>query len=226
MTQLGDDEGFESNPGEQQRFRNLRSLTNHWSRPKGQPAFYWYLTFEHSPELQSTASRCQHAIAFPYYDLTPADHLHLTLDRIAFEDKIASVQLDAIETAARLACHDVPRFDLAISLLGGVSGAVGFTAFPESPVKILRDTLRTATLSVLPDAPVRRSQFHPHIAIAYANTDGIPAANVIAVVEDLNARARRVEITVDHVTLVRLERRPRSYAWQAVTQIPLGMAGR
>src|SRR6266702_3122741 len=81
MTSSGDDRGRDADPDEQQRFRSLRALTNHWSRPIGRPAYYWYLTFEHSAELQSVASRCQQAIGFPYYDLTPVDELHLTLDR-------------------------------------------------------------------------------------------------------------------------------------------------
>ena len=158
---------------------------------------------------------------FPYYDLTPISDLHLTLDGIAFEGQIAREQLDAIEAAARLACRNVPRFQITTSLLGGVSGAIGFTAFPEQPVRRLRETVRAATLSVYPDAPVRDISFHPHIAIGYANTDGVPAADVIAAVDKLNASAARAHVLLGHVSLVRLERLPRSYAWQTVSRIAL-----
>jgi 2'-5' RNA ligase len=216
-----DEHGNDAAFDEPERFRSLRSLTNHWSRPIGPPAYYWYLTFEHSAELQSLAERCQQAIAFPYYDLTPISELHLTLDRIAFEGQITREQLDAIEAAARLACRNEPPFQIMISLLGGVSGAIGFTAFPEQPIRHLRDTVRAATLSICPDASVRQASFHPHIAIGYANTDGVPAADVIAAVDKLNASAARVQILVDHVSLVRLERVARSYAWQTVSRIVL-----
>ncbi len=206
---------------EAQAFRNLRSLTNHWSRPIGPPAYYWYLTFEHSAELRSAASRCQQAIAFPYYDLTPVSDLHLTLDRIAFEHEIADSQLAAIETAARQACRNIAPVKITISLLSGVSGAIGFTAFPEPPIRSLKNALGAATLSAYPDAPVRQSRFHPHVAIAYANSDGIPAADVIAAIDGLNASAPSIDVAVDRVALVLLERRPRSYAWRTASRIPL-----
>ena len=205
-----------------QEFRNLRSLTNHWARPIEPPAYYWYLTFEHSTELQAAALRCRQAISFPYYDLTPVGDLHLTLDRIAFEGELADGQLAAIEAAARQACRNIARFEITISLLGGVSGAIGFTALPKQPIRDLKDVLRAATLSAYPDAPIRQSRFHPHVAIAYANSDDVPAAEVISAMEKLNASAERADVAVNQVTLVLLERRPRSYAWRAVTRMALG----
>src|SRR5215472_13156818 len=86
-------------PGELERFRDIRWLRNHWSRPIGPPAYYWYLTFGDFPALHSLARKCQEAISFPYYDLTPPRDLHLTLDRIAFKDEITPGQIRAIEAA-------------------------------------------------------------------------------------------------------------------------------
>jgi 2'-5' RNA ligase len=210
---LADRDGLE-------RFRSIQWLHNHWARPAGPRAYYWYLTFEDSPALHSLARECQDAIAFPYYDLTPVPDLHLTLDRIAFDGAITPDQLAAIEAAAIDACRKVAPFPVTVGALGGTRGAIGFTAFPVQPVRDLRDALRAATLSVCPQAPVRRSEFHPHVAIAYANSDGIPAAEAIAAVEKLHATAR-AEVTVTDVALVLLERRQRSYAWHPVARIPL-----
>src|SRR5712691_5433248 len=120
-----------------ERFRQLRWLHNHWSRPIGPRAYYWYLTFENSPELHRLAAECQQALAFPYYDLTPLSDLHLTLDRIAFDGDITPDQLGTIETAARRACREVLPFDVTIGCLGGTAGAVGFTAFPARPIREL-----------------------------------------------------------------------------------------
>jgi len=205
---------------EQRQFRNLRSLTNHWSRPVSPPAYYWYLTFEHSAELQAAAARCQQAIDFRYYDPTPVRDLHLTLDRIAFRREITSDQLSAIADAATQACRSVPPFTLSIGLLGGVSGAVGFTAHPEPTISRLRGTLRTA-LSTCLGTSTEESRFHPHVAIAYANSDGVPAADVIAVIEKLNSSAPIIDVVIDRATIALVERRPRSYSWQPVTRIPL-----
>jgi 2'-5' RNA ligase len=206
-------------PEELARFSAIRLLHDHWARPVSPPAYYWYLTFEDSPELHALARECQQAIAFPYYDLTPPDELHITLDRIAFRGDITPGQLADIQTATIRACESIPPFDITIGSLGGTPGAIGFTAYPAQPIRQIRDTLRAATLSVFPEAPVRRHAFHPHMAIAYANSDNVPAAEAIAAVEKLNPTACTT-LTASAGTLVLLQRRPRAYAWQAITRIP------
>lgn len=205
---------------ELEHFRNIRWLHNHWSRPVSPPAYYWYLTFENRLELHSFVRECQQRISFPYYDLTPPRDLHLTLDRVAYSGAITSDQLGEIVDAALMACSEIPPFDVTVGSMGGTPGAVGFTVSSAQPVRELRDALRAATLSSYPLAPVRGSTFHPHVAIAYANSDNISATEVIEVVEELNAIAH-VKVTVTHATLVLLERRPNAYAWQSVSQIPL-----
>jgi 2'-5' RNA ligase len=205
-----------------ERFRNIRWLHNHWSRSTSPRAYFWYLTFEHCPGLHSLTRQCQEAINFPYYDLTPPRDLHLTLDRIAFDGAISAGILADITAAAIHACQLVPAFDITVGPLGGTPGAIGFSASPGEQLKSLRDKFRAATLSVYPEAPVRRSEFHPHVAIAYANSDDVPAAQVIAAVENLNATVcTDVTVRVTDGTLVLLEQRPRSYAWEAVRRIPL-----
>jgi 2'-5' RNA ligase len=202
-----------------ERFMGLRELTNHWARPTGSPSYYWYLTFEDSSNLQYHARRCQEAISFPYYDLIPPSDLHLTLDRVAFEGNVTSDQLRAIEAAAIHAFERVSPFDITISSLGGTSGAVGFNASPSESIKRLRDIFREATLSAYPTAPIKASEFHAHVTIAYCNSDGIPAAQAVAAVEQLN-RLPRIDVRIEEGTLVLLERRQRAYAWQAISRIP------
>jgi 2'-5' RNA ligase len=209
---------------ELEHFQNIRLLHNHWSRPIGPRSYYWYLTFEDSAELRNLAANCQEAIAFPYYDLTPLPDLHLTLDRIAYADNIAHSQLAAIEVAAARASRQIEPFDITIGALGGTAGAIGFAAFPASALWALRDMFRAATLSVYPEAPVGRSRFHPHVTIAYANSDGIPATDVIAAVKRLNSLPH-ANVTVKEGTLALLERRKRAYAWRAVSRIPFAGAG-
>lgn len=207
---------------EAERFKGLRFLGNHWSRPPGPRAYYWYLTFENCEVLHSLVRKCQEAISFPYYDLIPLPELHLTLDRVAFEGDIDLNLLGIVKTVASRACLDVAPIKITIGFLGGTRGAVGFTAFPAEPLQNLRDTLRAATLSAYPHAPVRHSTFHPHIAVAYANTAGVPAAEAIAAVDRVNATLPSADVTVAEGALVLLERRERSYAWRALSRIPLG----
>lgn len=202
-------------------FREIRSLRNHWSRPIGSQAYYWYLTFENSPELLARVREYQQAVAYPYYDKTLARSLHLTLDRIAYVNEVSPRQIRAIESAAIRACRKIPHFDVTVGDLGGTRGAIGFSVYPHQPMCDLRDSLRAATRSVYPEASVARADFQPHITIAYANTDGIPAAEIISKAEQLNATILPAEVPVREVSLVLLERRQRSYAWHATSRIPL-----
>ena len=220
---LADEQSATTSDEELERFRNIRWLTNHWARPVGPRAYYWYLTFERFPDLHSLAEQCQRAISFPHYDLTPSSGLHLTLDRIAFEDDVTGNDLSAVEAAAGRVCHAMEPFEVTIGALGGTSGAIGFTAYPERPIRHLRDTLRGATLSAHPSAPIKQSAFHPHVAIAYCNSDDVPATETVAAVEGVRVTAS-VRVTIQDVSLVLLTRRPRAYEWSTMLRIPL--AGR
>lgn len=213
--------GHTSNEESPADFRDIRSLRNHWSRPVGPPAYYWYLTFENAPELLTRAREYQHTIVYPYYDKTPERSLHLTLDRIAFANQISPRQIRAIESAAVSACRKIPYFHITVGDLGGTRGAIGFSVYPHQPIRDLRDSLRAATLSAYPEAPADRADFQPHITIAYANTNGIPATEIVSKAEQLNATILPADVTVSDVSLVLLERRQRSYAWQVTSRVPL-----
>ncbi|WP_219461755.1 2'-5' RNA ligase family protein [Nonomuraea rhizosphaerae] len=206
--------------GVHERFRTLRHLTNHWDRPATPRTYYWYLTFETSPQLRSLVERCRRAIPFPCHDFTPTNDLHLTLDRIAIEGDMTPDQLSSIEASATQACRDVSPFDISIGSLSGTPGALGFSATPGEPIRHLRDTLREATLSVHPEAPTKNSDLHPHVTIAYCNSAGIRAARVIATVENLRALPF-VDVTVEKSSLVLLERCRRAYVWHEISRVPI-----
>lgn len=202
-------------------FQGLRWLSDHWRRPFSQPAYYWYLTFEDADALRALAEECQRHIDFPYYDLTPLDSLHLTLDRIALEGDVSADQLGTIESAAIEACRVMPPLEIDIGCLGGTRSAIGFSVFPVESLQELRDTLRKATLSAYPNAAVRRSEFNAHVTIAYANSDGIRADEIISAVEKVNATRPHASVIIGNGTLILLERHPRAYAWKAVSRIPM-----
>jgi 2'-5' RNA ligase len=207
-------------PGTLGSFYELQSLRNHWARPVGPHSYYWYLTFHDHPELHTLVIQCQEAIGFPYYDLTPLNELHLTIDRIGYARDLGPDQLADIESAATCACQNVSPLALTIGSLGGTRGAVGFSALPAEPIRSLRNTLRAATISVFPEAPVVRSELYPHVTIAYSNSEGIPAKEVTAAVRRLRAAAS-VTVTVREAAIVLLERRERSYTSHVIARIRL-----
>ncbi|MFI5714262.1 2'-5' RNA ligase family protein [Nocardia sp. NPDC051750] len=146
-------------------------LRNHWKRPLGPLGYYWFLTFEASPELRSLVKHCQDSIDFPFYDPTPPDSLHLTIDRIAPVGEISTDQLDSTISSAIRACRGESAFELGIDQLSVVPSAVSLNVSPAHAVHHLRDTLRSATLSACPELQLGHPKPHPpHISIAYANS--------------------------------------------------------
>lgn len=204
---------------EAEPFFSVERLTNHWARPSGPRSYYWFLTFDHHPQMEALARRCQSSITFPYYDLTPPDALHMTLERIGFEREISPQQLGAVLAAATRSCLTIAPLEITVGKLGGTSGAVGFSAYPRQPIQNLRSSLRAATLKAHPIARVQATTFHPHVTIAYSNTADLPAAAAVEAVKSLNGVA--AELTVTDVSLVLLSRLSRAYSWTTVARLPL-----
>ncbi|MBB5866632.1 2'-5' RNA ligase [Allocatelliglobosispora scoriae] len=202
------------------RFSRVEHLANHWARPIGPSSYYWYTTFEHDPGVQALAQRCQDVLDLPYYDMTPPQGLHMTLERIAFSSRITPEQLEAVAAAVEAVCQNIAPISSAVGHLAGTPSALGFTAYPRALLKDLRNRLRVTTLAVHPAADLRPPGFHPHIAIAYCNTDGIPAAETIAAVAPLTHNATTTA-TIQAISLVHLTRRPRAYEWTTVRRIRL-----
>ncbi|MEU6587255.1 2'-5' RNA ligase family protein [Nocardia sp. NPDC046763] len=203
------------------RFEDVRWLRNHWSRRTGRRGYYWFLTFENATELHSLAKECQEAIAFPYYDPISPEGLHLTLDRIAFEGDISAAELSSIVKSSASACQRICPFEISIGKLGGTRGAIGFTVGPLQPLRILRNAFRSATLEIYPEAPVKSDEFLPHVSIAYANSDGVDAADAVKAVTGINSTHRMVGVPVTEAKLVLLEQQEHSYSWQVISRIPL-----
>jgi hypothetical protein len=202
-------------------FPDIQTLRNHWARPAGPRAYYWYLTFEDAAELHALVDEYREATALPYYDAVYPSDLHLTLDRVAYENSITASQISAIETAAIGTCSSIQCFRLKVGHLGGTRGAIGFNVYPEQHIRALRSALRSATFEVYPEEPISASPPQPHITIAYSNADDMPAETIIGVADRLNAQARRADIVIREVILVLLERRERSYNWHAISRIRL-----
>ncbi|WP_330249707.1 2'-5' RNA ligase family protein [Nocardia sp. NBC_00565] len=171
--------------------------------------------------MHSLVEKCQTSIDFPYYDLTPLESLHLTLDRIAYNEKITQDRLDSIEAAARHACRNIARFDITVDHLSCFRSAIALNISSDQLVRDLRGALRSATLSVEPDAQIQTSESNPHITISYSNSDGIAVTEADAAVAELNATIRAVNVRVTEAVIVLLERRQNSYSWKVISRIPL-----
>ncbi|GAA5060858.1 2'-5' RNA ligase family protein [Nocardia callitridis] len=196
-------------------------LKDHWTRPEGPLGYYWFLTFETSPELNTLVSGSQEAIDYPYYDAAPLASLHLTLDRISNDPTSVGADLESIERSATEVCREFEPFQITVDHLNCFRSAVAFDVTPAQRVRQLRDALRGATLHAFPAASVKRGDTNPHISIAYANVDDIAGDRVVEKMGQVNGKVGAARVTVREATMVLLERRQRSYAWEVIARVPL-----
>ena len=108
-------------------------------------------------------------------------------------------------------------FRVSSGKLSGTRGAVGFTVTAAAPVRELRDALRAATLPVCPGVPVSRYEIVPHVTIVYGNTNNVPAADAIAVVEKLNA---------SEPSLKPVSKKQSWFSWNAASALTRGKSSR
>ncbi|MBL7499879.1 2'-5' RNA ligase family protein [Frankia sp. CNm7] len=206
------------------RFAALDRLADHWDRPgwtPGRRSYHWMLTFENATDVHALAARCQERLRLPVLDLVPADGLHLTLQRLAFTDQVAPVEVDAAVEEARRRLGSCPAFTLTVGPLAGSSGAVRFSVQPWEPVVAVRAVVLDATAAALgPDRVAAKPQgFRPHIGIAYSNSIA-DAQPIVAEVVRLR-RLATVTVHVGAVALVELRREGRSYRWDTITRLSL-----
>lgn len=213
----------ESGPAEDwTRFSSLSHLTDHWERPgwtATRTAYYWYLTFD-SPELHALTRDCQSQLEFLGLDMVETNWLHLSLVRLGWSDEssLASA-LDVADKAAKR-CAEVAPFGLEVGPLAGSAGAVRFSVSPWKPLIQLREHLAAANAAAA--TLLAESTFLPHISIGYSNRSRL-AAPVVRAVAELRAKPT-ISLDITDVALVEVRREGRSYKWDMVTRVPLGIA--
>ncbi|MCP2288503.1 2'-5' RNA ligase superfamily protein [Nocardia amikacinitolerans] len=188
---------------------------------RGLLGYYWFITFEHASGLHSLIEECRQAIDTTYFAPVSTNGIHLTLDRIAYIDECTPEQLDSIAAAARRACKNQPSFSLTFEQLGNLRGAIGFKVSPVERVRGLRDELRSATISVFPEAPIKGSASDPHVTVAYPIGEDL-SSMAAATADRMSTLVRRVDVMVSEAVMVLLEHRRHGYRWKEITRIPLG----
>lgn len=190
---------------------------------EGPLGHYWFLTFEHATDLHIATTECQRNLDRTRFAATPAGGLHITLDRISRAGGSNAEQRARIAAAAEHACAQQKPFVLTFERLVNIRAAIGFLVTPGERIRELRDALRTATTSILPDAPVKDSSAAPHVTIAYPIYEGLTAEAVEAVNAN-EPHAGPVEVTISDIAMVALERRGHGYRWETTARIPLAGA--
>jgi 2'-5' RNA ligase len=156
----------------------------------------------------------------PYLDHVPPSDLHLTVDRVGFEDEVAPEVLAGIEGLVRVACSKMAPFTVAVGPVAGSKGAIRLSVTPWRPILALKEAARRATLGSMPTAAADPGEFLPHIGIAYCNGE-VSSQELIDTARTLR-NLPTVKAEVFHMTLVRLTRLQGAWAWEPLQAVPFG----
>ncbi|MFB8007525.1 2'-5' RNA ligase family protein [Nocardia sp. NPDC056000] len=204
-------------------FRGIDYMENHWTRSvwsADQETYFWYLTFDDQALSQMT-ERCQRELGVVELDFVPIDGLHITLLKIGNRDQIAEGDISAIADCAQKGLGKVEPFELTVGPLAGSHGAIRFSVSPWSEILAIHETVRAATLSVLPHLKTAETQnLRPHLGIGYSNRRqrAEPLISKVSQIRDISP----VTVRVDTAKLVRLRRESSAYRWHDVAALELG----
>jgi 2'-5' RNA ligase len=206
------------------------TVVNHWTKlsewSPGRSLLACYLTFEMQPDLHEVVTTYQGALAdLPTLDLIWQEWLHLTVQGIAFTDELDPGQAEKVVTAVRdeLAVQRSCAFTLQPPMVG--NDGVYLPAAQPQPLAAVRESVAAAAGRMLAPRSLYAlpgqgdSEFVPHVSIAYANGE-VPRE---AVVDRLcRVDVPSVTVRVDDISMIKLRRDHRRWAWTDAVKIPFG----
>lgn len=195
-----------------------------WWRPGwrvGRSFYTWHITFADQPAVHQLADHYARVLeGLPALDPVPPQWLHLTMQGLGFTDEVSRDDVEQIVHAARVKCAPLAPFTITLGPARVNPEAIMLPFAPAEPVARLRGTLRDAIAQVWGGAAVPESaeDFRPHVSLAYSNAAG-PAD---AFAERLAAYSpSSADVTVDHVSLIDLNRDQKAYEWTQVATATL-----
>ncbi|MFJ5265991.1 2'-5' RNA ligase family protein [Streptomyces sp. NPDC088387] len=201
------------------------TMRNHWWwRPGwnvGRRFYTWHLTFEGQDEVHRIAGEYRSVLA-PLGDiLTPIPDrwLHLTMQGIGFVGEVKEEDVRSVVDAAGPQLAAIPAFDLQVEPAILDPEAVLLSVHPESPVRAVRDAIRSAIGGVFGEVPEKADGFTPHVSVAYSASDG-PSAPIAHALSSLNPGPARARIT--SAELIVLHRDNLMYEWERFATVRLG----
>jgi 2'-5' RNA ligase superfamily len=200
---------------------SLTRTRDHWSATAalwthGDAVLTWHFTLEDQPEMQDLARMLSPTLERPYLDVVPPQWLHVTTQGVGLcraVDPSTQARLVA-EVEERLRSEAAPNVTVGPPRL--FDEGVGLPVDDGGRLQAIRLILQEADAGVrgIERVPDWRSDFDPHISLAYANSDADAA--------DLVLPDTRVPLTLRTVSLIRLERTRGLYSWQVASRVPIG----
>ncbi|MDG4803588.1 2'-5' RNA ligase family protein [Micromonospora sp. WMMD980] len=202
------------------------SIRNHWYwRPGwgvGSRFYAWHITFDGQPEVAELADRHRPLLSpHPSLDVIPSRWLHLTMQGLGFVQDVAAADVNAIVAAARDRCGQLAPFALTIGAPHVDPESIQIAVAPVEPVRQLRAAIRAVIADVwgADRVPEAVEPYHPHLSLAYTNTD----ASAVPLIETLkDAPKIHADAVIDSCQLIVLHRDEGMYVWEPYATVKLG----
>jgi 2'-5' RNA ligase len=194
-----------------------------WWRPGwrvGRRFVAFHVTFGGQQDLYRLAGDYRKTLAgFDTLTFVPDHWLHLTVQGIGFTDELRRTTVDDIAAEASIRLATVPAVAARFREIVVADEAIAIPAMPPKPIRLVRDTTRSAIAAVLKDAPEDPQRFRPHVSVAYIEADGAAGPYVRAVQA---ANAEPAQVVIGQVDLIEMHRDHRMYEWKVLSSIRLG----
>lgn len=202
---------------------HLLRVRDHWGATDdlwmhGDEVVTWHFTFENHPEVQAFARQVAPVLDRAYLDVVPPQWLHLTTQGVGLRRAVTSAMQDQI--VSRAATRLFHRAPLPMTLGPPQQDDEGVVMAVEDDGRLqqLRFDLQDADAEVrgMDHVPDWRTDFAPHVSLAYANT-AADASNLIL-------PDTAMSVTLRTVSLLGLQRTRGLYSWELLARVPLGGA--
>jgi 2'-5' RNA ligase len=209
-------------------------LRDHWwPRPGWRPGriiYTWHLTFEDAKDLHRLVAVYQSKLApLPGLNAVPLEWLHLTIQGVGYTDEVSDHEISSVAEAVRTTVAEVPAFELTFGRPVIYGEAIAIRPDPAEPLQALLQAIRAGIAAAtgpesIRTGPEQASGFHPHMSIAYSNTDS-DAAPYVDALNTVSPAPAVVPVTA--VALIRQGRQlepDRLYYWTVRDIARLGNA--
>jgi 2'-5' RNA ligase len=201
-----------------QRMANDHFKTNLWE--PDEVDWHFLITLHDQHHMRSIVEHYAHLYRHPgLYPPVPFEWLHMTIVRIGSVTAITHEAMTDVVDHLRPILAQTKLPELLLGPWWLWTGSVVLHVTPEEPITRLFNAVMTALATVLGEKAPKRSEFIPHVTLAYART----YQQELEVHQQLSAQwVDPIPVRIQALSLVKEKQTIPFYSWDGVTDIPIG----
>ncbi|MGW5050169.1 2'-5' RNA ligase family protein [Actinokineospora sp. NPDC004072] len=203
----------------------LEMLDHWWWRPGwkvGRSFYTWHFTFESKPNAHALVDHYRPLLdRFGQLDQVGVEGLHLTVQGLGFVDEVSRNEVDRIVEEVRPVLANLQPISVTVGPAHADSETVQMPVVPLEQLAAVRVAVRKAIAQVWgpENVPEKADGFRPHVTLAYSNS-AWPATELVRALNDYPSMS--VDLEIDAISLIDLNRDAKRYEWAELAKISLG----